>query len=381
MKHLICLSALFFTILFNACKKDPAGPDNPQPPPSVHESRLATMLDSLRYVHDLPALAGAVVSDTGAIDARAVGCRRWGGEANVTDNDRFHLGSETKAMTAALIGMLVDDGLTGWDSTLLSVFPEYEVTMRSGYRAVTMHEILTHSAGFVTDTDLRPAAGSLPEQRNEVVAWALAQQPANDRGTYNYSNVGYIIAGAVADKLTARSYEELLSERLLEPLGITTAGFGPMGTPGLEDQPLQHTADYDPLDPGLHADNPPVYNSAGRLHMSIGDWSRFIAWVLACEAGNPVLVSAETADVLTTGVVPMPGEGRYACGWAVVQRSWANGKTLTHSGSNTLNYAVAWLAPDRKFAVIAATNIYTNPTPAAMDNIVSGLIVSYLDGL
>jgi CubicO group peptidase (beta-lactamase class C family) len=180
--------------------------------------------------------------------------------------------------------------------------------------------------------------------------------------------------------LTGRSYEEMLFERVLRPLGITTAGFGPMGTAGLDDQPLQHASNYRPVEPGANADNPPIYNSAGRLHMSIGDWGRYISWVLACEAGHPTLLRAETARRLTAGAVPMDGEGSYAFGWAVLDRPWADGRVLTHSGSNTMNFAVAWLAPNLKFAVIAATNICAGKTPASMDAVAGRLIGYHMNG-
>ena len=316
---------LFFIIIFTSCKKSITGPDEKQPPPTIHNSALATLLDSLRYANNLPALAGAIVSDTSVIDAQAVGCRRYGGPANVTRDDQFHLGSNTKAITAVLIGILVDDSLLTWDSTLPSIFPEYTATMRAEYRSVTIRDILSHSAGFLSDPSLTLTTQTVKDQRAEVVAWALQQPPAIARGQYLYSNLGYIIAGAVVDKLTNSSYEDLLMDRVLQPLGITTAGFGPMGTVGLDDQPLQHTPQYQPLEPVATSDNPPIYNSAGRLHMSIGDYGKYIKWVLACEAGHPTLLRPETAQTLTTGVVSMPGEGLYAFGWEIVNRSWANG--------------------------------------------------------
>jgi CubicO group peptidase (beta-lactamase class C family) len=381
MKRFLIIPALFsLWVLVLSCKSGVSSAEKQRQPPMVHDSPFATLLDSLRHAYTLPALAGAIVCDTGAIEAQAVGCRRFGGPENVTKNDQFHLGSDTKAITAALIGLLVDDGLLNWNSTLPALFPEHAETMRSEYRSVTVRELLSHSAGFTADPALSPTKTTLIEQRREVLAWALTNPPAGAKGKYSYSNTGYIIAGAIADKVAGRPYEELLFERILQPLGITTAGFGPMGTAGLDDQPLQHTPQYNPLEPGANADNPPVYNSAGRLHMSIGDWGRTIRWVLACEAGHPVLMRAETTQLLTRGVVPMPGEGSYAFGWAVLDRPWANGRTLTHSGSNTFNLAVAWLAPNRKFAVIAATNICANTTPAGMDAVIWRLIGYHLNG-
>jgi CubicO group peptidase (beta-lactamase class C family) len=379
MKRFIIILALFSVTIFTSCKKSATGPDENQPP-TDNESAFTTLLDSLRLANNLPALAGAIVSDTSVIDAQAVGCRRYGGPANVTRDDQFHLGSNTKAMTAVLIGILVDDGLLTWDSTLPSIFPEYAETMRSEYRSVTVRDILSHSAGLVRDASFTLTTQTLKDQRAEVVSWALQQPPAITRGQYLYSNIGYIIAGAIADKLTNRLYEDLLMERVLQPLGITTAGFGPMGTVGLDDQPLQHSPQYVPLEPTATMDNPPIYNSAGRLHMSIGDWGRYIQWVLSCEAGHPTLVRPETAHTLTMGVVTMPGEGSYAFGWAIMDRPWANGRTLAHDGSNGLNYSVAWLAPNRKFAVIAATNICAGTTPASMDAVVGRLINYYLYG-
>jgi CubicO group peptidase (beta-lactamase class C family) len=381
MKRLLIILALFSLIVFNSsCKSGVNSNEKQKPLPTVHDSPFAALLDSLRVANNLPALAGAVVSDTGVIDAQAAGCRRYGGPANVTKNDQFHLGSDTKALTAVLIGLLVDDGLLAWDSALPSLFPEQAETMRTEYRSVTVSDILCHSAGLPGNPALTLTKTTLIGQRREVLTWALSRTPANAKGKYGYSNTGYIIAGAIVDQLTGRSYEEMLFERVLRPLGITTAGFGPMGTAGLDDQPLQHASNYRPVEPGANADNPPIYNSAGRLHMSIGDWGRYISWVLACEAGHPTLLRAETARRLTAGAVPMDGEGSYAFGWAVLDRPWADGRVLTHSGGNTMNFAVAWLAPNLKFAVIAATNICAGKTPASMDAVAGRLIGYHMNG-
>ncbi len=314
------------------------------------------MLDSLRFALDLPALAGAIVTDTSIVDAQAVGCRRYAGTPDITTTDLFHLGSNTKAVTAALLGVLVDEGRVEWTTTLASLYPEYSSSMRPEYAGVTLRQLLSHSAGFVRDPVVTLRTATPMEQRAEVVAWALTQRPATLRGTYLYSNLGYIIAGAIAEKLTGTPYEEILIQRVLNPLGITSAGFGPMGTPGKEDQPLQHTCSHAPIEPTPDADNPPIYSPAGRLHLSIGDWALFARWVLAAEAGHQTLLQPQTAHMLTTAAVLIDGGGSYALGWGVGNVNWAGGKTLTHSGSNGQNYSSACLAPPVHFGVILATN-------------------------
>jgi hypothetical protein len=67
-------------------------------------------------------------------------------------------------------------------------------------------------------------------------------------------------------------------------------------------------------------------------------------------------------------------------GWLIVDRDWAGGRTLTHAGSNGLNYAVAWLAPMRSFAVIAMTNQGPGVMADPLDPVAGRLIGFYLNG-
>ncbi len=146
-----------------------------------------------------------------------------------------------------------------------------------------------------------------------------------------------------------------MEERIFRPLHMSTCGFGAMGTPGKVDQPWQHrvvNGTHMAIAPGPHADNPPVIAPAGTVHCSIGDWAKFIQAHLRGERGFSGIVKPATFRRMHTAV---PG-GEYGYGWFVVQRPWAGGRALNHNGSNNQNYAVTWIAPDRDFAVLVATN-------------------------
>ncbi|MDD5363490.1 MAG: serine hydrolase [Ignavibacteria bacterium] len=373
---------LFLALTSFACESTILGTDKIKSPlPVTHNSRLATILDSLRYALDVPALSGAIVTDTSIIDFQAVGCRRYGGQMNITNNDLFHLGSNTKAITAVLIGILVDEQRVNWTTTLPEIFPEYAGTMLSDYQSVTVKDLLSHSSGFMRDPTRVFENGTPRNQRYELAGWAVTQPPAISRGTFLYSNLGYMIAGAIAEKLMNKEYEELLIEKVLLPLGISSAGFGPMGTPGLEDQPLQHTYSHAPIEPYPYTDNPPVYSPAGRLHISIGDWAKFIQWVLAAENGHQTLVSAQTAAMLTSSIVPTGSEDYYGCGWQITSREWAGGRALIHGGTNGVNYSEAALAPGRKFGVIVASNQGPGNSANPVDPVAARLINYYLNEL
>lgn len=353
---LLVVAVATLAVLFSSCDKLILGPDDGKsPPPAQHASRFETVLDSLRYALDLPALAGAIMTDTGIVEAAAIGCRRYGGEMNVTVDDEFYLGSCGKSFTAVLIGLLVDEGKLNWNTTLPEVFPEYAETMRPEYKEVTVRDLLSHGAGFIRDPDLMLHAATPRAQRVEVVAWAVRQLPAVHRGTELYSNLGFIIAGAIAERIADSSYEDLITNRIVHPLGLTTAGFGTMGTDGLEDQPLQHTPSHAPLEATADAHLQDIYDPAGGLYMSIRDWARYCRWVLACEAGHATLLSQETARTITTPVLLSPGGGG-ALGWGVEYAAWIGGRVLTHTGSNGFNYAEVLVCTDRDYGVIVMTN-------------------------
>jgi CubicO group peptidase (beta-lactamase class C family) len=149
-----------------------------------------------------------------------------------------------------------------------------------------------------------------------------------------------------------KPWEALMQEIIFTPLGMTSCGFGGVGTPGTIDQPWPHTTNGEPTaSNGPAVDNAAVLGPAGTVHCSIADWSKFIADQLHGARGSGALLKADTYKTLHT-----PRLGNYAFGWGVTTRVWAGGTVLQHSGSNTMNYCVLWVAPQRDVAVLAVTN-------------------------
>lgn len=113
---------------------------------------LDAELEKVRAKHGLPALAAAVVKDGAIIAAGAVGVRAHGTDVKVTIEDRFHLGSDTKAMTATLAAMLVEEGKLRWDSTIGEVLGGDVPGINPKLGAVTLEQLLSHSSGIPSDT-------------------------------------------------------------------------------------------------------------------------------------------------------------------------------------------------------------------------------------
>jgi len=347
-------------------------------------------------------MAAAVLRGERIIAQGAAGVRKRGTAERITLDDRFHLGSCTKAMTATLVAMLVEEGKLNWTTTLGELFADTVKPMHPAWEKVTLRQVLAHRASLRNEPDrlaaqvfkewvLPPRAplGTLPQQRLEIARQALSRPPGIPPDTkYWYSNVGYVLAGAVLEQLTGRAWEELMRERLFQPLGISTGGFGPPGTAGKTDQPWGHSSILGkPIDPGSPAAQFPLYyGPAGLAHMTITDWARFIALHLRGDPANPhcqaALLKLDTFAEMH-GVAPttpyskgwvMRGITRlatgdaapavtYCAGWLISTASWAKGtqpgdtgRRLWHAGSNGRWNCGVVIAPEIDFAVLVACN-------------------------
>jgi CubicO group peptidase (beta-lactamase class C family) len=162
-----------------------------------------------------------------------------------------------------------------------------------------------------------------------------------------YSNLGYALAGAMAEAATDTPWEALIAQEVLDPLSLTTAGFG---APTGDTAPWGHNfVGSVPPDPA--ADNPPAISPAGTLHMALVDQARVLRAHLTDGETLPGYLSADSWTRLHT-----PGPNDYAMGWIQVERDWSNGPFLTHDGSNTMWYARAVVAPGIDRALVVVTN-------------------------
>ena len=345
-------------------------------PPKDVSALLAPIIEK----HNLPGIAGAVVDGGKLVAFGTAGVRTRGKPEKIADDDRFHIGSDTKAMTAMLCGILVEEGKLRWDQTLGETFPKLKGKMNPAWHAVTLEQLLTHRGGAPGDVEpklwgqLWQHKGSPGNARRVLLEGVTSKPPEAPPGTKHiYSNAGYAIAGHMAEMVTRTEWEDLMREKIFKPLGMTTAGFGAPGTRGKNDQPRGHQANGTPVEPGPGSDNPVAIGPAGIVHCSLADWAKFIAANLP--SGKPQLVQPETLKKLHT---PAPGEPEYAMGWIIAKgQPWAGGPALMHAGSNTMWYAVAWLAPAKDFAFLVATN---QANDAACNEAVIALIRGHLEG-
>ena len=321
-------------------------------------------LTDARSREGIPAMA-ALVQMNGKVEAQAVvGVRAAGQKPPATLNDEWHLGSCTKAMTATLVARLVEQGFLSFDDTMARIFPGIAARMHPDLHGVTVAQLLTHTSGLAPLTSPKelPAfeaviksQSGVRAQRAALAVHYLSLPPASKAGEFAYSNLGYVIVGAIVESRTGRTWEDLVRGEVWKPLGIRDAGFGPPGRSGRFDQPLGHEWNDDvltALDPGSpDSDNPPAIGPAGTVHMRFSEWLAFAQDQLDGSRGHGKLLEPGNYRLLQTA-----SKKNYGMGWGVLREKDGSLSLLSHAGSNGYWVTDVRILPRRDIIILVAMN-------------------------
>lgn len=313
-----------------------------------------TLTNSIRKRNRLTATGIGVFHSDDRIELSVDGFRNRKENTRVSIDDKWHIGSVTKSITSTLIATLVEEGKLEFNSTLPDLLPSFDID--KSWELCTLHNLLTHTGGFKPDfaSDIFYIRSDDPDElralRKECVQEVMSKPSQYPPGSeFRYSNLGYTVAGLIAEEATNESYQQLLEERIFSRLGLESAGLGaPKG-----EQPFGHRVRFGfrkPMYPetGL-ADNSPIMSPAGGLHMSLVDLLRY---------GKEHLDSTDSSLLqrVTWDFLHQPNMSDYSCGWVVETETWAGGRTLWHNGSNTLWYSLLMLLPEKGSVLAFVTN-------------------------
>ena len=293
------------------------------------------------------------------VDSAVDGERKTGSGVPLEIGDRWQLGSVTKSITATMIARLVEAKQMKWSDSIGGIFPD--ASIYEDWKPVTLRQLLTHSAGAPANFPLHvaylePALGlESTKARLKEVLNVIATKPANPPGEkLVYSNVGYTIAGAMAEKTTGVTWEELVKREVFKPLKLTSAGFGPPKSSDEKlEQPRGHTTFLGwKMAVDDDDDNTFIIGPAGIVHMTLNDLCTF-----ATEHLNGDLSSGKPLSARTCKLLHQPVLDEYACGWV---KKDPDGDiphtTYWHNGSNTMWYALVVFIPEEKMVVAVTSN-------------------------
>jgi CubicO group peptidase (beta-lactamase class C family) len=305
---------------------------------------------------------------------------------NLLETDLIHIGSNGKAMTSTMIGVLVERGILSWDSTPADIYPEIANEISPEFKYITLSQLLCHSAGIPGFTEEEEFAnipvlrGDYIQQRLEFTKWVLTQKPLYVPGTFHYSNAGYVIAASMAEVRTQKSCEFLMKELLFEPLGIR-AQFG-WPAENTSDQPWGH-AEIDGKLCAISPSNkeyliPEWLAPAGDISISLPDYLSFLRCHLEGLQGCSSLLDKKTFELLhnvynTEG----PSGVGAAYGWGVKE---LNGVTChVHVGSGGTFYICVALVPEMNIGIAVACNAGNGAASEACAKLLKLLLAKHIN--
>lgn len=341
--------------------------------------RLAAEFDRNRIDLRVPGAAIAIVHGEEVIFARGFGLADIDKKTPATPNTPFFIGSATKAFTATLVGMQVDEGRMRWDDPVETFLPEFKLKVQSqdpNDRA-TLRDILSHRTGFTRMALLESNTGRTSEEILRQASSAEAWAPFRQRFLYNNEN--YLAAGSAAAVAAGSSWDALTKTRILTPLGmaatrtsVNEALSDPRTARGYwwdeAGQRLQLVT-LDTLGNNIDGIAPAGAISSTALDMTL--WLRFL--LRHGVQDGKALISPAALDATWTRQIPIGGTIGYGMGWFV--RDWKGQRLIEHGGALMGYSAEVGLLPDSNIGFVVLTN-----TLSSLPSIATELVPQYLLG-
>ncbi len=311
-----------------------------------------------------PGISVAVVKDGKIVFKKAYGVRQLGRPEPYTTSTLSTCASTTKAMTAVCMGILVDEGKIKWTDRVQDVLPAFKLSDPYSSSEITILDLFTHNTGLGNGDWLWVFAYS----RNEIIQRMQHMDPAYSlRSSYIYQNLMYIVAGEVIHKVSGRTWEEFLTERIFKPVGMNRSFADHSLLPAATDATVSHYKDKDTVKaiPYIYDDN---IGPAGGVWSCADDMVKWLQCLLDSTKinGLRLLKPATYAAIFKPQVIAPPEMYptmqlikphwfTYGLGW--FQHDYKGKMVQLHTGSLAGLTAIAGLIPDEHFGVYIFGNL------------------------
>ena len=342
--------------------------------------RLAAEIERHRIDQHAPGVAVAIVRGGEVIFARGFGLANVADKTPVTPETRFFIGSTTKAFTATLVGMLVDDGKMRWDDPADQHLPYFKLAVNSAdpTARATVRDLLSHRTGFPRMSMLLANGVLSPE---EILRQASQAEPLSPfRQRFHYNNEQYMAAGWAAAAAAGSTWDELTRSRILNPLGMTnteTSARRAEAKPDLARSYTWHkeTGTIEELKPNVRGSSAlDAIAPAGSISSTALDMAKWLRFLLAQgEVSGKPLIRAETLAETSTRQIAMNQSIGYGMGWML--REW-QGQPLIFHGGSTGHSAMVALLPKSELGFV----VLVNQTASQLSEMAVNLVPSILLG-
>lgn len=185
--------------------------------------QIDALVERSMKAFDVPGIAVGVIKDGKIVHAKGYGVRSLNTMAKMDENTLFGIASNSKAFTTAALGILVDEGKIKWDDKVRDYIPEFKLYAPFVTEEFTIRDLLTHRSGLGLGAgDLMFFPDGSDFTVKDVIHNLRYLKPVSSfRTKYDYDNNLYIVAGEVIARVSGKSWEEFVEERIIQPLGMT----------------------------------------------------------------------------------------------------------------------------------------------------------------
>lgn len=345
-----------------ATNQPPAAAPAQSAPPADWAARVAAVekvFEEKRKELGIPGASLAVVKDDRVVVLKGSGVRDAAKNLPATPDTLFAIGSCTKAMTAMAAVMSQDDGRLSLDDSPKKFLPYFRLQDPEADAGATLRDLLSHRTGL-GGTDLAWYTGALT--REEVIRVAGRAKPsAKFREKFQYQNVMYSAAGEAVARAQGRTWEALVAERILRPLGMKTSTFTVREMQASPDYSLGYDLDAK-TKAARHVPTRDLTNiaPAGALNSSAREMGEWVRLMLAGGARDGRrLVSEKNFAELFAPQIKTDANTGYALGWAITKVG-AQRAALHSGGIDGFNSFVG-LFPDARVGFVLLTNVGGSP--------------------
>lgn len=317
--------------------------------------------DSILTACNIPEISYAVVDSKSTLEIAALGKHSIKLPDTATLNDRFHIGSNTKAMTAFMIARYVEKGSLKWGTKFFDLFPEWKEKSKSDYENITLQDLLTHKAGiqpFQGESDplIPNFKGTKQEKREQFGQFVLTLEPLkpDHQHPFIYSNAGYTLATLMLEKVTGKSWEQLVEIVFNKDLKLNVKLSRPENQK--QKDTWGHLSDKGTLKPVPSAfdEHLDYTEPAGDLNIKLKDYIKFIQLNLKGLEGQDNYLKSETYQFIHKGVE------NYSLGWFNI---YETGKEISsHSGTEGTYFTLVQIDRIKGIAYIIFANSFNQKT-------------------
>ncbi len=317
---------------------------------------------------DVPGIAIAVIKDGKVIHSKGYGVRSLNTMQKMDENTLFGIASNSKAFTAAALGMLVDEGKIKWDDKVRDYIPEFKLYSPYVSEEFTIRDLLTHRSGLGLGAgDLMFFPDSSDFVLKDIIYNLRFLKPVSGfRTKYDYDNNLYIVAGEVIARVSGQSWDDFIEERIMKPIGMShsAASFDRLKD---KSDVIDGHAPVDGKVQVIARSSLKVGHSAGGINSSIADLSKWVLLQLANgkygDGLSKKLFSEEVHEEMWTPqtIIPVHGPSPYnthfaGYGFGFFISDVKGYKQISHTGGLEGMVTQITMIPELQLGIIILTN-------------------------